>query len=395
MTVTVTKPQINVRDELSTLKKKTGIKGEELLRANSAEDAYAVLNPVMFKNRVINAGLTVSQRFGDASVPLVGNVYNNPWTNYSTSVANYANAPADRFMIGDNTGIASTGTSQRVAVTDNSVPCQYAIRFTRTSSSAARTVYDSRIQYNFEGVSVADYKIGTNGTPITISFYARASKNARALFQIWTDGAQARYCAHPVNITTGWQRHVITLPANADLTTTFFRNHTRGFGSGLYWAASTWSPNKVNWSPTITGSNIDDLSSAGDWLEFTGYQLEFSSAVTPFEQRQYDAEFKLCERYLEMYRYDSSFMAHDRISMSGGFNEALTKALRTKKRAIPTVTYTNLEMRTGANAAVAISSINAGTDDIIIYGVSTVGGAGTLRYTVSSTDSFLALSSEV
>lgn len=395
MTVSVSKPQLNLREELSALKKKTGVKGEELLRANNTDEAYALLNPVMFRNRVINGGLTVSQRFGDASVPLAGNVYNNPWTNYSTTVANYAAAIADRFMIGDNTGIASTGTGQRVAVTDNSVPCQYAIRFTRTSSSAARTTYDSRVQYNFEGVSVADYKIGQNGTPITISFYARASKNARALYQIWTDGAQARYCAYPIQLTTGWKRYVINVPANTDTTTTFMRNHTRGFGTGLYWSTSVWNNTPLIWSAPGTGAAIDDLSTSGDWLEFTGYQLEFSSTATPFEQKPYDLELKMCERYLEFYRYDSSFMNHDRISISGGFNEALIKPMRTKKRAVPTVTYNNVELRTGANAAVTINFVNAAVDDCIIYGVSTVGGTGSLRYSVSSTDSFLAFSSEV
>ena len=300
MTVSVSKPQLNLREELSALKKKSGIKGEELLRANTTSDVYNAIGGLStHRNKVINGDMAISQRVGDNAFSLVGNVFNNPWTNYTPATGNYAGAPADRFMVGDNCGTGIGGSAQRVSVADASVPSNYALRWTRTSSGTGRTTYDSRFQYNVEGYSVADYKIGVpNATPMVVSFYARSNKPGRAYYWIWTDGSGSRYCQIPISLTTGWQRYVINLPGCTDASATMYRDHRRGFGTGLYWATSGGGQTSpVYWTSNATGSNIDDYSSSGDWIEFTCYQIEYGTAVTPFDTRPYAIELMQCQRY--------------------------------------------------------------------------------------------------
>ena len=62
MTVSVSKPALNLREELSALKKPSGPKGEELLRTNNISEVYTSINPVMFRNRIINGDFRFSQR---------------------------------------------------------------------------------------------------------------------------------------------------------------------------------------------------------------------------------------------------------------------------------------------------------------------------------------------
>jgi hypothetical protein len=306
MTVSVSKPALNLREELSALKKPSGVKGEELLRANTASEVHKLINPTMMRNRVINGDMIVSQRYGDSAISLQGNVYNSPYGYYTS--ANYAACVADKTFIADNTGTSATGTAQRVAISDSNVPCQYALRFTRTSSSSGRTVYDSRFQHNIEGYLVQDVN---ENTPITISFYARASKTGRAVFLFWTDPGSGKYCAFPIQLNTTYTRYVFTVPGLS--TSSYYRTTSRGFGTGLYFAnvyagVANGTKNYIWDAPgNLPTGNYDDYSSNGDWIEFTGYQVEISPTVTPLEIRPYNLELALCQRYCYVISGDSGY----------------------------------------------------------------------------------------
>jgi hypothetical protein len=316
MTVTVSKPAVNVREELSALKKPTGIKGEELLRSNNSSDVFKLINPTMMRNRVINGDMIVSQRYGDTAVSIVGNVYNAPYGYYTS--ANYAACIADKTFAADNTGVGNTGTAQRISISDANVPCQYALRFTRTSSASARTVFDSRFQHNIEGHLVQDVN---ETTPITISFYARASKSGRAVFQMWSDPGAGKYCMFPIQLTTGWNRYVFTVPGIS--VSSYNRSSSRGFGTGLYFANTfaTIASGNTNYiwiagNAIPGGGNVDDFGASGDWIDYTGLQLEISSTVTPLEVRPYNVELALCQRYC----YVISGNAGDRVGQGWAYS---------------------------------------------------------------------------
>ena len=61
MTVTVSKPAFNLRETLTSLKRKIGLKGAEIMRANTVDDVYSVIG----KNRniIINGEPTLMKDF--------------------------------------------------------------------------------------------------------------------------------------------------------------------------------------------------------------------------------------------------------------------------------------------------------------------------------------------
>ena len=61
MTVKVTKPSINVREELADLKKPSGTAGEAMLRAETPQEQFNLIGAGR-KNLVINGAMEVAQR---------------------------------------------------------------------------------------------------------------------------------------------------------------------------------------------------------------------------------------------------------------------------------------------------------------------------------------------
>ena len=66
MTIKVSKPAINIREELADLKQDTGLKGQELMRADTAQEARTAIGAGR-KNLIINGGFDVWQRGTSAS----------------------------------------------------------------------------------------------------------------------------------------------------------------------------------------------------------------------------------------------------------------------------------------------------------------------------------------
>tara|TARA_B100000131_G_scaffold150437_1_gene145977 strand:+ start:1062 stop:1322 length:261 start_codon:yes stop_codon:yes gene_type:complete len=61
MTVRIEKPAFNVRDKLSELDKPAGLKGTELMRSETIQDARNVIGAGR-KNLIINGAMQVAQR---------------------------------------------------------------------------------------------------------------------------------------------------------------------------------------------------------------------------------------------------------------------------------------------------------------------------------------------
>jgi len=242
-----------------------------------------------FRNRVINGDMRIDQRNNGAQISV------------QSGVPGFI---VDRVYVANTTNVANviTASGQRVTVTDNGVPHDYAVRAT-IGNVTGRTLYDGRIQYNFEGNTVNDIKIGNqSATPLTASFWVRGSKNGRSNYFFWADdaGGTRVYFSKDVNITTSWQKIVIQIPPCTITGADIYRDNRRGFGSGLYWATQYYSTtNSGTWVTlaNLPNNPVDDWSTSGDWIEFTGYQLEVGSTATPFERRPYGLELSLCYRY--------------------------------------------------------------------------------------------------
>ncbi len=99
--IKVSKPAINIREELADLKQDTGLKGQELMRADTAQEARTAIGAGR-KNLIINGGMNVAQRATSATT-LVHSTYQtvDRWTqNFTASTAVFTgeqstDAPAD------------------------------------------------------------------------------------------------------------------------------------------------------------------------------------------------------------------------------------------------------------------------------------------------------------
>lgn len=280
MTVIINKPGFNLRETLTSLKRKIGIKGAELLRANTVDEAYDVLNPVAFKNLLINGDMRVNQR-GSAT-----------YTNDSAYTL-------DRWKFGRYASNWVQGSQQSSGTTLPEFP--YCFRIQNPAGETSTYTNEIHINQVLESVNSARLR----GKPLTLSFWARVATTpgisngvmASIYFGSGTDNyADYNYFAsnsvfavdRTFTLSTEWSRYSFTTVAPS-------------------------STNQVG--VAISKLNNAATAVANDYIEVTGVQLEVGSAPTPFEHRPYATELALCQRY---FQYVSQYIEYQ-IGATGTF----------------------------------------------------------------------------
>jgi len=237
MTVSVTKPAINVREELADLRKPTGLAGEAMLRAETPQEQFNLIGAGR-RNLIINGDFQVSQR-GDYSS--------------STSVASGAYS-VDRWKSNDPFNLQ---------------------RFTGQVIDGIRTNY-VKVSYNgtasmgfMQLIEDKDYEV-LRGQTITISAYVRTNQ-ALFGFRLY-DGSQ-KY--GPRFVADGnWHRATWTF---------------------------TWSPSSPSYFNILfdTYQGSFPTIGSGDYMDIAMVQVELGKVATPFEHRSYGEELALCQRYYQ------------------------------------------------------------------------------------------------
>ena len=233
MTVKITKPALNLREELSDLKKPTGIAGEAMLRAETPQEQQALIG-VGRRNWIINGDFKVSQRgaFTTASTYVSSTYYVDRWKG----------------------GVSGSFTKQHKL--NQTLPNgQITNSFRVTSTGGA---YASIQQY------VEDYSV-FSGQLVTFSFWAKTNKV----------GCSASF------YTIATQFDVVS-DIVADEQWHYYKATALVPTGGTAMRPEVW---------TGTGS------SSGDYLELAQVQLELGKVATPFEHRSYGEELALCQRY--------------------------------------------------------------------------------------------------
>ena len=178
MTVNVTKPSLNLREEIAKANKPSGIAGEALLRADSVQDARDQLN-VGRKNLIINGGFDVWQR----GTSFTGD-------GYSTDRC-YSYAATRGDTVSRSTDVP----------TGEGFLYSYEVVMTQ---SHGHPLYRQRIE-NFSTVC-------PNSKTKAISFWAKAS----VPMNINSDLGDVGTTIH--SITTAWKRFTAIIPANSNPT---------------------------------------------------------------------------------------------------------------------------------------------------------------------------------
>jgi hypothetical protein len=237
MTVKVTKPAINVREELADLRKPTGIAGEAMLRAETPQEQFNLIGAGR-RNLIINGDVQINQR----NLVNGGNVGNAQYT-------------VDRWV----TVASGTSNTSIVSGNDNNS----AIRMSATQSGAMQICHEQKIENPSR----------FSGKTITASCMVRSDSNLPRI-NIY-DSNWSGLKSAPHSGSGEWELLTVT-------------------GT----LASNQSDLRVRLGFSDQG-NVNVVS--GTYFDFTEVQLELGKVATPFEHRSYGEELAACQRYCQTY----------------------------------------------------------------------------------------------
>ena len=298
-----------------------------------------------FRNRIINGDMRIAQR-GTSNV--VG----------TTGQGNYM---IDRFYasIYPSGTLILTQTRQTLVASDT--PYQLGIKYSlRVASANGGTIgVNAYVTQPIEGQNgTIDLNWGTSfGAPVTLSFWVRTNAVSGTVFagSITNSGYNSSYnFQYTATSTSGlWQYITFTLPPPPNGTTWTIDN-TAGIilnlwahqispgGNGLTSSPFTWVSG--NYQGTFAAAATPWWQTAGNYIEWTGVQLEKGGVSTPYEFRPYATELALCQRYYQQFNCTSS----------GGSGQTFGTGLVSTATSVYTMTPLIVPMR--ANSALSSNS---------------------------------------
>jgi hypothetical protein len=245
-----------------------------------------------FRNRIINGDMRIDQR-GPSSISVSGTVYSvDRWQLYCVSAS----------------GSVSTGQRTLTAAdTPYQLGFRNSLRSTVTSavilSGTNGTNYILPRQY-IEAYNISDLNWGTSfGSPVTVSFWFYANAGGVYCSSIRTTTSSATFNTNFSALPNVWTYVTYTVPSPPNGTAINTGNLS---GFELYIgnynayapipAVNTWS---TSFPYQVAPQTANWWNNAGNYIEFTGVQLEKGTVATPFEFRPYATELALCQRYYE------------------------------------------------------------------------------------------------
>lgn len=236
MTVKITKPALNLREELSDLKKPTGVAGEAMLRAETPQEQQALIG-IGRRNIIINGGFAISQRAAFSS---------------TTSIANGVYC-VDRWRANAAFNIQRFTNSDVMGTNANYVRMSY-------SNNANMGLVQYIEDINWKHLL---------GKDCTFSAYIRTNFAGSGIR--YYDGQQhygARFVANEE-----WQK--VTWSFNLRSSANILGFVFDAFNNGSY----------------------QNNAASGHYIDVALVQLELGKVATPFEHRSYGEELALCQRY--------------------------------------------------------------------------------------------------
>ena len=361
MTVRVNKPSFNIREKLSELGRKFGLKGSELAAAETVQEARDLVSAGR-KNKVINGAMQISQR----------------QTSESGISASNTVRVLDRYQVRIN----STGTWTVSQSTQSPPGFANSMRWQCTTADASPGASDFMyMAHRFEGLNVQDLAKGTSSAkPVTVSFWVRSTVTGSYSFRL-VDNQNNRQIGqnYTVNQADTWEHKTMTFAGD---TTGALTNDTTNRLSMMWWLAvgsdRTSGAIPTSWETMSTadeaaGQTANIASSTSNNFFITGIQLEVGRNATEFEHRSYGEELALCQRY-----YLKTSNAFGCVYQSGGntgnvglgicFPVDLRVAANNTITSLPTGTANNVHnFGVGDNSYVAGGTYNGTTRGCQIY----------------------------
>jgi len=298
MTVRVSKPKFNLREKLSELDKPSGIKGSELLKSNTIQEARDLIGAGR-KNLIINGNFDVWQR------------------GTSFSSLNTMQYTADRWLQYAAGSSTVTATQQTFTVGQTEVPGNPKYYYRLDNTPDPNTAW-LELFYRIEDVR------RFSDVPVTLSFWLRANKSQsgedeiRLLQNFGTSGSSAVTLRSPIfDIQTYWKKYEFTF----DLPSV---------------AGKTINANSFLQIHLLRATNA---VAADTYYDLAQVQLEYGRAATTFEQRSYGEELALCQKYFFRMKPNNAYSAY---GMGGAYSGTQAVALMyfpVPMRKIPDFSY--------------------------------------------------------
>ena len=361
MTVRVNKSSFNIREKLSELGRKFGLKGSELVAAETVQEARDVVSAGR-RNLVFNGDQRIDQR------------------NNGSAVATSSSFPVDRFTISHS----SNGAFSAQRSTEAPIGFQYSTKFTTTTADTSLTGSQRCLYFTkIEGQNAQHLEFGTtNAKPVTLSFWVRSSVTGTFSGSL-QNGAQNRSYPYNYTINTAdtWEYKTITIPG--DVTGTWATDNTKshqifwslGMSSDYAAPVNAWVAAQRWGSTTGTAGIMGTLNAT--WY-ITGVQLEVGRNATDFEYRSYGEELALCQRYYQKKRIGYGRVAHFRTDTILVFAADLPVGLRASAGSITQNNgLNNWAYRDGVSPTISsIQSNNSSASETtltVLYSVSSGG----------------------
>jgi len=287
MTVRIEKPAINVREELADLRKPTGIAGEAMLRADTPQEQFNLIGAGR-RNLIINGDCNISQR-GDFTT-----------ASSSTDETYYL----DRFEQNHNI------TANKQHITSNQPSALSNTKSWRLTATATTNGFMGTRQ------TIEDYKL-FNGREFTASVWVK------------TNHPSVRFYLYDGSNTDQGKKTAIADGEWHYLQETFTFDAT----AGTQFSIEVIILSEAGGNTSIT---------SGDYVEFTGLQVELGKVATPFEHRSYGEELALCQRYYyQVGKESGDYISNIGFPRGGGYLDLVyaTVGFPTEMRTTPTVGY--------------------------------------------------------
>jgi hypothetical protein len=324
MTVRVNKPSFNIREKLSELGRKFGLKGSELAAAETVQEARDLVNAGR-KNKVINGAMQFAQR--------------------TTSDSGISSSNTVRVLDRYQVRVNSIGTWTVEQSTQSPPGFANSMRWqcttADTSPGASDFIY---MAHRFEGKNVQDLAKGTSSAkPVTVSFWVRSTVTGSYSFRL-VDNQNNRQIGqnYTVNQSDTWEYKTMTF--DGDMTGAL-NNDSGNRLSMMWWLAvgsnRTSGSIPTSWETMTTadeaaGQTANIASSTSNNFFITGIQLEVGNNATEFEHRSYGEELALCQRYFFKLSNSRLIMGYKRHDGSSNFPVNTPVSMR----AAPTPTLT-------------------------------------------------------
>jgi len=291
------------------------------LTANQQAQARSNIGDLK-KNYVLNGAMMVSQENGNAA----------------GTVAGYF--PVDQFKVGTLNTSGTASFAQVASPTPGGSPNR--LRFTVTAADASMDAADQiRIQTAWEGLRVADLKLGTaNAKTVILQFGVKAPAGTYCV-AFWNGALNRSYVAEyvitPADVVTGDVVKSVTVPLDipgawvVDSTVGLYVSWALMAGSNVQQAAGSWTSN-VGFLATANQFNF--MGTAGNVFELFDVGLYEGNVAPPFMVPDYASELAACMRHWER--------------VTGGYRQTMTSngcvgvvfPFKVTKRAQPTCAFT-------------------------------------------------------